>query len=213
MRVPIPQGVGLRICRSAVVVLLLSVTVSCASTRTPGRNTALWVATYPVNRVLDVLDVVSISAGVYFPSGAEIHVTRAAQLGLMLTVGAEVGWWPNRELGFGTEVISSEPVGDQQYKDSSTRAAFGPWSWGRTEYWRWGTRGRRHGAFHERGLNRARDSVHPRHQDYWGIGASVKAGVGCEIEFHPVEFADAVCGFFFVDFQWDDIGHTRPKAR
>jgi hypothetical protein len=33
--------------------------------------------------------------------------------------------------------------------------------------------------------------------------------VGAEVEFHPVKLADAITGFFFIDFLREDLGHTR----
>ena len=89
----------------------------CASTPAGSggnRNTALWIATYPVNRVLDVLDVVSVSVG---PGGglyADVHATRAAQLSLGIAADVGVGWWYQRELGLSAEAIYG--------------AGFGPWS-------------------------------------------------------------------------------------
>jgi hypothetical protein len=45
----------------------------------------------------------------------------------------------------------------------------------------------------------------------WGVGAGLYGLVGGEFELHPVEIADFVCGMFYIDFMWDDIGHRRPE--
>ncbi|GAJ07128.1 unnamed protein product, partial [marine sediment metagenome] len=73
-----------------------------------------------------------------------------------------------------------------------------------------GTRGVRSEGFGIVGLSTPLRSVYQEHRDYWGIGFRVIALLaGAEVEFHPVELADAVFGFVFLDFLQDDIGRTR----
>ena len=178
----------------ALAVMVLSGCACCGSSSPSQRNTGLWVAMYPVNRVLDVLDVVSFSAGLEGGLYADVHVTRAVQLGAGAGGGGSVGWWPGRQFGVGADYVSA--------------AAFGPYSSEKQGYTRAGTAGVTDGTYLQDGLNTPTDTVHRKHRDYWAIGARVIAGiVGAEINVHPVEIADLVTGFFFVDFQGDDIGN------
>ena len=55
----------MRIFRCVVIVLLLSTTASCASLGRAGRSAAVLAVIYPVNRALDVLDVVSVDVGIW----------------------------------------------------------------------------------------------------------------------------------------------------
>jgi hypothetical protein len=190
------------------LLFLLSVVVlasaSCSSARSAAgpadRNTVLWVAMYPVNRALDVLDIVSVSAGLGGGAYANAHVTRAVQVGLGAGGGVDAGWWQDRELGVGTDYIAG--------------AAFGPWMAETEGRSRAGTAGVHTDRLAVQGPCTPTDPVHRVHRDYWGIGARVIALlVGAEVEVHPVEIADAVCGFFLVDFRRDDIGNRRRAAR
>lgn len=193
--------------RLKVVLILLTVVVmtGCASYdtlyRPPGaeagatRDTGLWLATYPVNRLLDLADVFTLSVGAAAGVYGDIHVTRAIQFGGGGgIVGMEFGWWP-RTLG-----VSQSKV---------LAGHFGPWSSWSESYVVVGTRavpGR--GEIGKSGANSACDLAFQGHKDFWGIGARVIAGpVSGEVEIHPVEIADLLTGIFLWDFQRDDIGN------
>ncbi len=187
---------GLLFLVSAVVLSSASCSCPCSAGGAGERNTGLWLAMYPVNRVLDVLDIVSVSAGLGGGAYANAHVTRAVQVGVGAGGGAEAGWWQDRELGVGTDYIAG--------------AAFGPWMAETEGRSRAGTAGVHTDRLSVHGACTPTDAVHRTQRDYWGIGARVMALlVGAEVEVHPVEVADAVCGFFLVDFRRDDIGNGR----
>jgi hypothetical protein len=155
------------------------------------------IVAYPLNRVLDMLDVVSFGVGIGY--GMEVHCTRALQLSYMEVPSCPlVGWWPKREL-------ATQFGGYQE-------AAFGPWSFKKHKYKRMGTRGAREIDIEHEGLDEPSDPIYQQHLDYWGIGAAAYAFfMGAEFEVHPVEIADLVCGILFIDFMWDDIGHRRDS--
>ncbi len=109
----------------------------------------------------------------------------------------QLGWWQKRELAVGSGNVAG--------------AALGPFSVEGEGHTRAGTRGAGSKKFALVCLNRPSDYIYQRSRDYWGIGArAVGLIVGVEVELHPVELADALCGFFFLDFLRDDIGRTRP---
>jgi hypothetical protein len=159
------------------------------------RDTALWIVTYPVNRVLDLLDVVTVSVGAGAGIYADVHITRAVQVGGGGgIVGLEFGWWP-RTLG----VLQGKVLAGH----------FGPWSSWTEDYVVVGTRAETgKGQIVQCGANAPCDPAFQGHKDYWGIGARAIAGpVSGELEVHPVEILDLITGFFFWDFQRDDIGN------
>ena len=165
--------------------------------RRPQRESmALWFVMYPVNRVLDLLDVVSISVGLQGGLYLDAHATRAMQADFGAGGGMEIGWWQKRELAAGAAHVAG--------------LALGPFETQGEGYTRVGTHGAKSTSFSMVGMSRPSDYEHQRFRDYWGIGArAIALIVGVEVEFHPVELADALSGVFFVDFLRDDIGRTR----
>ena len=163
----------------------------------PLRNSyALWIALYPVNRVLSILDIVSFHVGLEGGVYVDAHVTHAMQAAAGAGGGMQLGWWLRRDLAVGSAHVAG--------------LALGPFSAESEGFSRFGTGGIRSSAFSIAGLNRPSDLEYQRYRDYWGIGARAIAGVvGAEVEFHPVKLVDAITGFFFVDFLREDIGHTR----
>ena len=54
------------------------------------------------------------------------------------------------------------------------------------------------------------ETCYQEYLDYWAIGAKVGAGIlGVEFEFHTVELADFLGGWFFWDPGNDDLATTR----
>jgi len=165
--------------------------------RAPKRESpALPLAMYPVNRILDILDVASVHVGLEGGLYADVHATRALQVAAGAGGGAQVGWWQKRELAAGAAHVSGVALLPFSFEvESNSRA---------------GTRGGREVGFGLAGLNRPHDLAYQRYRDYWGVGGRVSAVlVGAGVELHPVELVDAVLGFVFVDFLCDDVGRTR----
>ncbi len=42
-------------------------------------------------------------------------------------------------------------------------------------------------------------------RDYWAIGGSLSLGLATSVAIHPIELADFVTGFFFIDLKDDDM--------
>ena len=155
-----------------------------------------WIALYPLNRMLDILDVVSFHVGLEGGALADVHMTHAAQLEAGACGGMQLGWWHGRNLAVGSGNVAG--------------FALGPFNCEGEGFTRVGTRGAATRSYSLVTMSRPTDYVYQRYRDYWGIGARATVlAVGAEVELHPVEFADALCGFFFVDFLRDDLGRTR----
>jgi len=166
--------------------------------RRPKRDVSrrLRLAMYPLNRVLDALDVFSFHVGLEGGVLADAHLTHAMQLQAGGSGGMQLGWWQGRNLAAGSAYTSG--------------FALGPFNCENEGFTRAGTRGAAAKNFSLVNMGRPTDFVYQHYRDYWGIGARVTAAiVGFEAEFHPLELADAMAGFFFVDFLRDDIGETR----
>lgn len=154
------------------------------------------IALYPVNRVLDMLDVVSFHAGLEGGVLADVHVTHALQAEAGASGGMQVGWWQGRNLALGSGNVAG--------------FALGPFNCEGEGFTRVGTRGAATRSYSLVTMSRPTGFAYQRYRDYWAIGGRVTAGVaGAGVELHPVELVDALCGFLFIDFLRDDLGHTR----
>jgi hypothetical protein len=175
-----PSALGVNLCR-----------------RRPGGSTALRICTYPVNRVLDLLDVISFHVGLEGGVYVDAHATRAVSTELGAGGGMHLlGWWPRRELGLGAGHVAGVAVGPFEAQGEG--------------FTRLGTRGARTRSFSVVDMNTPLDYPYQVYRDYWGIGVRLIAVlVGVEVEIHPVELADGITGFLYLDFLRDDIGHTR----
>ncbi len=161
-----------------------------------GRSRRLAIALYPLNRVLDILDVVSVHVGLGGGVYVDAHATRSVQVVFGAAGGTQIGWWQKHELAAGASHVAG--------------AALGPYSAESEAYSRAGTRGAGRSSFSVVGLNRPSDLAYQRNRDYWSVGSRVTAIlVGAGVEFHPLELADAVSGLFFLDFLRDDIGREK----
>jgi hypothetical protein len=156
----------------------------------------LRIATYPLNRVLDVLDLVTVQVGPQGGIYADVHVTHALRLAAGGGGGVELGWSQKRELALGT--------------GHRTGWALGPFALEGAGAARLGTHGARNTKFAAFGMNRPSDFSYQRYRDYWSIGGQAIVGaVGARLELHPVELVDLVAGILFADPLRDDIGTTR----
>ena len=151
---------------------------------------------YLPDRALDLLDVISLGNG--FGNGAfvDVHATRALQLALGKRHTVGYGAYSPRSWG----AVAHDELG----------AALGPW--GALDYdgSRLGTAGPQGGSARVRGLHRPTAPLYQTLRDYWSIGASAHLGIfGLDVELHPLQLADFVAGWLFVDFLRDDRAHTR----
>jgi hypothetical protein len=154
------------------------------------------VLAYPLNRVLDALDVVTVEFGPQGGLYADIHATHALRFAIGGGGGVHLGWAHKRDLSLGSGHHTAFALGPFA-AESAGSAQAGTGTAGNVQY-------------SVSGLNLPTDFSYQRYRDYWGIGAEAVAGVvGARLEVHPVEIADLVAGVFYVDFLRDDIGSTR----
>ena len=158
-------------------------------------STTLWLATWPVNRVLDVFDIVTLEFGPQGGAYVDVHATHAVRADIGAGGGMMIGWSQKRELAVGCGHITGLGLMPFSVEGGGTT--------------RVGTAGARNASFNQVGLNRPSDYIYQHQRDYWALGTRVVAGAaGARVDVHPVEIFDALTGFFFFDPLRDDIGST-----
>ncbi len=148
------------------------------------------------DRALDLMDVVTLEVHTGVGLFADAHATRAMQLlGGARSIDG-FGLHDHRSLGIRSQREAGLAVlmaGAQSYASGIV-----------------GTSGAYRAADGFAGLHEPGDPLYQSSRDYWAIGVSATAVmIGAELEFHPVQFADFVAGWFGIDFLRDDFAYTR----
>ena len=160
----------------------------------PQRNPLRPLVFYIPNRVVDLLDAVSVGVGLpsvpyLLPASlhANVHATRALQAGAGSTHGMFVGKGYQRQFLWLLEhhEFSLGPlvVWDLEYEGDELTT-----------------------EIKEVGVLTPSDEPFAAEQmDYWAVGGHLGVlPVAVSVDLHPVELADAILGFFLVDFRGDD---------
>ena len=151
---------------------------------------------YLPDRVLDLIDIVTFDVHVGSGLYANLHVTRACQLGLGMRAATGLGVHGHRSIGLqgqGEGSAVAGPAGTLAYAGGSV-----------------GTSGIRGTADAFTGLHRPACEVYQSYLDYWALGAAAMLGaVGAEVDVHPVQIWDFLAGFGMVDLLKDDFAQTR----
>jgi hypothetical protein len=159
------------------------------------RSTVTRVLLYLPDRILDVFDLISFD--VHFGPGAfaNVHATRAVQVGGGARAIGGLGWHDHRSLG-----------GMGQAESGLTLFGLGAHAYSGALV---GTSGVFAANDTLAGLHRPSSKFYQRLRDYWAVGFGVTAFGGMDFDFHPVELADLVVGFAAVDLLNDDFAGTR----
>lgn len=161
------------------------------------RSIAAKALLYLPDRLLDLLDVVSLD--LHFGPGlfSEVHVTRGLQAGGGARAVGKLGWHYKRQVGGCLEAEGSVAVLPVQ-----ARGFFGSIA---------GSSGFQSTAEASAGLQGPSQPLYQEYRDFWGIGGSstfIFFGVGGEI--HPLQFVDFLAGWIGEDFLRDDFSQHRP---
>ncbi|TGK14111.1 hypothetical protein EHO60_01850 [Leptospira fletcheri] len=151
-------------------------------------------AWYLPDRILDLLDILSVNVKVGPQFGVSAWVTRGFQVTLYTGNTVQLGWFQKRNLGY-TEELSAEAGLGPVVPISISGRSMGTGSKDAYESF----------VFHS-----PRKKIYQNYRDYWGMG--VKAGVvmgGLEVEVHWLEFFDFLAGIFTFDLLYDDLAKTR----
>jgi hypothetical protein len=152
---------------------------------------------YVPDRALDLLDLVTFEVHVGLGVYANVHATRAVQVGAGLRTKIGAGAHDQRSIGLANEAeigVAAAALGTQSFSGAAVGVPGGLAV----------------GADSMAGMHWPSDELYQTYRDYWAIGASVTAGlVGAEFDVHPMQLFDFVGGIFFLDFARDDLSTTR----
>ena len=148
---------------------------------------------YIPNRIVDMMDVFSVTVGFGPAIGAELKATKYCSLGGEVGFTAQMVKGINRQYGFAVEngwnasflMISAE----NRERDESIGSV--------KNYYYYST-----GV---PSIDPIPYDFHKGAKDFWGVGAKLAALIELQAEFHPVEIADFVLGWLFIDIKDDDF--------
>jgi hypothetical protein len=149
------------------------------------------------DRLLDLLDLVTVDVHLGLGALVDVHATRAVQVAAGLRAKGGIGLHDQRSLGLANDSGAGFAVlamGTQTFSGSSTGVPAGVIT----------------GSESIAGMHRPSSPLYRDYRDYWALGASTTAGIaGAEIDLHPVQLFDLIGGIFFLDFAHDDLATTR----
>lgn len=148
---------------------------------------------YLPNRVLDCIDVFTVNVGAGPILEGQMMATRAANVGFGIGKSYMMYWDYNRQFGFGVDegyYWSLITIGEEDKTRTAATSLI--------KEFREVVSGVQ--APTERNY---RFPDGPR--DYWQIGGALGGLILGQVYIHPVEIADVVLGFFFIDIKNDDI--------
>lgn len=184
---------------SASILVKKSMLGSNLTDRVPKEGFPWWgrVLLYVPNRVFDLIDLVTVEVGYCFGIGVKAQVTDFASVGAQATAGEAVAGINRRHLSVRAsqeEYFHFLPFGAVLL--SEARAYTGDAYSLTTD---------------QAGIKFPTDLIYQRSRDFWSIGAQAQAlVVAANVQLHPIEFFDFICGFVFYDPLEDDLGSTRP---
>lgn len=159
------------------------------------RSIPIRILLYLPDRIFDLLDIVSFDMSSGLGVGAEVHLTRALQLGGQAGYGLALGWFDHRALGVQQQLITGAAVGPM----ATRYLVIGGGS----------TAGLQLVVDEASGTDTPYLPLYQEFRDYWAVGASASLLYGASADVHPVEVADLLAGFVTVDFLHDDFATTR----
>ena len=149
---------------------------------------------YIPNRIVDLVDMFSLTVGFGPAIGAQAQITEYCALGGEVGCTAQAIKGINRQYGFALDngwdasflMLSAET---RERSDEMGTV--------------------KHFYFESRGVAIQRREPYDYHNgalDFWAVGAKAAALVEVRFALHPVEIADFVLGWFFIDLKDDDFG-------
>lgn len=152
---------------------------------------------YLPDRAFDLLDLVSFDVHLGIGAFANVHATRAAQVGAGLRTKIGVGLHNPRSIGLANEAevgVAALALGSEAFSGASVGIPGGLAL----------------ASDSMAGMHWPSGTVYRTYRDYWALGASLTAGfVGFEFDFHPIQIFDFIGGIVLIDFARDDFATTR----
>lgn len=180
----------------AVLALMLAVSGAYADGVFPDQETN-WgekIALYLPNRILDILDIFSVTIGVGPVAEARLMGTRLADVGAGYSAGTYKLYKDhNRQWGIGIEdgwYWSFVAIGEEEYALREGSLLVDKYVECRA------------------GIPTPEMRVYDFYtgpRDFWAIGGSLGFIIDAGVYLHPVEWADLALGFFLIDIREDDL--------
>jgi len=177
----------------SAVTLGVALTCGCGTQAYEISNTVDKLVMYVPNRVLDVLDIFSLSVGVGPVAKAELRATRLATVGAGIGATAKLVKENNRQYGLrtarGYDITALMFSAEKKETDWATRLVM------RID-------------IEKIGVATPTERVYDFYdgaRDYWTIGASLGLIAQVDFDVHVVEIVDLVTGIFFIDIKADDL--------
>jgi hypothetical protein len=174
-----------------ILVMLVFLTLSAATGLNAGVKDKLLL--YLPNRIIDMTDIFSLSLGFGPTVSAEMRATRAFSFGGAIGASGNLIKDYNRQYGYALDngwSWSFTCIGAESMERSHTNR----WV---QEYWNEYT-----------GYTDPSNNIYDFSEgarDYWELGVSAGLLVTVHAALHPVEIADFITGWFFIDLKGDDI--------
>ena len=152
---------------------------------------------YPIDRLADLVDVVTFDVGFALGGAIHLHLTRALQVGFGMGWQYGVGLFQPRILGSQQELeIGIAALNYAQFQVSGRRSGVtGPVATGSAD---------------ATGASTPDLGLYQDYRDYWSVGAGARvAVVGANAAVHPVQLLDLLLGFLLIDIGNDDHATTR----
>ena len=148
---------------------------------------------YIPNRVMDLLDIFSVTLGVGPVVEARLMFTRGCDIGAGIGMNFKAAKDFDRQYGVGVENFwywSFIFVGEEGYEMTNGTALMKKYQESRLGV----------PDFRTRTYNFFEGT-----RDYWAIGGSLGLGLDGSVYIHPVEWADLALGFLLIDIRNDDL--------
>jgi hypothetical protein len=155
---------------------------------------------WPVNLFTDLLDCLTVEAGLGLGVGAKAQVTEPASIGGQFSLGASYVGLQNRHPAVRATF--------DEYLD------FFPFELKATSEASYGTFGAYAAKHSGTGVKKPSDRLYHRARDYWAVGAEASAAiVNVNVKLHPLQLGDWIAGIFFFDPLTDNVGTTKSVGR
>lgn len=148
---------------------------------------------YIPNRILDLLDIFSVTLGVGPVAEARLMFTRACDVGAGIGLSYKAAKDYARQYGLGTEEFwywSFIFVGEESYSMYQGTSLMKKY---------------REDRLGVPDLRTRTYDFFDGNRDYWAIGGSLGLGIDGNLYIHPVEWVDLALGFFLIDIRNDDL--------
>ncbi|MBE6356371.1 MAG: hypothetical protein E7058_04565 [Lentisphaerae bacterium] len=180
----------------AIAIAMLTFSGAFAAEIVPSKRTN-WgekFALYLPNRILDILDIFSVTAGVGAVAEARLMGTRLANVGAGYSAGTYKLYKDyNRQYGIGVEdgwYWSFVSIGEEDYRLREGTLLVDKYGESLA------------------GIPTPEMRVYDFYtgpRDYWAIGGSLGFIVDAGVYIHPVEWVDLALGFLMIDIREDDL--------